>query len=352
MRLTNRSAYLVLLLICLYGCDKTSKNQLLVFKETRQATIEICSTPLSLNTYKDLWVVDSLYLVVGFDKQSEKYLHVFDRKSGQYINSFVDRGRSGNEIMSVSETWLSGDKLYIWDGVQKSLFACDLTGIDKQGILSLSECLINSPDDYKYPHVLFNGSHAIMLGNASFLENAPINNYPRLSVENYETGELSSLNTYPVEDRFKTWWMYTQPAFATREDFTKFVVLSNAYYGCILEIYDVTSGIIHCERTLTLVPPAFEGKANGVIPDQELCLGAIDAVCTDNYIIVAYDGETKVSDKETAPSFNKILWFDWEGNPVRRVNIDKSIVCLSTSNEDLYALVRKADGDVEIAKII
>ena len=343
------SALLLLLAVCLQGCGGHGKESELVFKDVRQCRLETCSEPFFCDTYKDLWVLDDCFVVVGYSRASEKYIHVFDKQTGAYKSSFVARGRSGDEVLSVTDTYLAGDELYIWDAMQKALISCDLG--DAMNAVALPLTRYDGLAGPAYTHILSNGRRAVMVANASFIENAPINDKPRLLSVDLLSGDEASYDGYPINDRFKTWWMYMQPVISTNRSMQKIALLSNCYYGCVMELFEASADTIRCTHTQTLSPPDFEGKANGATPGDALCYGAIDAVCTDDYVIVAFDGETRVTDKDAASSFNKVLWFDWSGKPVRKLVIDRSVTCLCMDKQDLYALVRTEDGDAVIVRI-
>lgn len=339
----------LLLLVCLQGCDGHAKDGDLVFKEVRQGQVELCSSPFFYDTIKDLYVLNDCFVVVGFSRANERFIHVFDKNTGKYKDSFVDRGRSGDELLSVTDTYLSENDLNIWDAEQKMLSLCNITDVAKTVYLPLSKH--EAPVKAFYPYILTNGERAVLIGNASFIENAPINDKPRLLFVDMVSGKQESYNDYPLTDRFKTWWMYMQPVLAADSNMKRLAILSNCYYGCIMELFDLSAISIRCTHTRVLVPPSFEGTANGVTPGEDLRYGAINAVCTDEYVIVAYDGETRVAEKGADPFFNKILWFDWTGPPVRKLVIDKSVKYLCIDKQDLYALAGNDEGDV-IVRII
>ena len=43
--------------------------------------------------------------------------------------------------------------------------------------------------------------------------------------------------------------------------------------------------------------------------------------------------------------------FDWTGEPVRKLVIDKSVKCLCAENGALYALVDTDEGDARIVRV-
>ena len=339
---------LFLLAICLQGCGGRVKDGQVDFKEVRQGHLEICSEPFFYDTYKDLWVLDEVFVVVGYARHSEKFVHVFNRATGAYEKSFLEKGRSADEVLSVGETWLSGQILYLWDYVGRTLYSCDLSDIAHTDGIHLDRVEMN---DNSYTHVLCNGKSTVQLTNASFIENPPMNAKPRILKGDIGSKNALALNGYPMADRFKTWWMYMQPTMAIDPDFHKLALLSSCYYGCVMELFSMSADKIECVSTLTLVPPAFEGAANAATPDADLRYGAVDAIGTDEFVILAFDGNTSVSDKEAEPSFNNLLWFDWTGKPVRKLVIDKSVVCLCAENGTLYALVDTYEGDARIVRV-
>jgi hypothetical protein len=122
----------------------------------------------------------------------------------------------------------------------------------------------------------------------------------------------------------------------------------------ILEIYDFsdTGNIKTVKRYVGDLPPAQlrEGRPFLAI-NNKLCTNSITS--DNKYIYALYIGQTgEEREKSKGSPCNKILVYDWDGNPVKMLKVDKEIRHISANEKQqtLYCLGR-GDAEYEVYAI-
>jgi hypothetical protein len=94
--------------------------------------------------------------------------------------------------------------------------------------------------------------------------------------------------------------------------------------------------------------PQQEGVFNRVIPDLKSPLGYIDITTTSNYVYALYTENLFVGEdgKGNSRSSNTVLVFDWEGNPVKQLKLNKDayFIAANTKNKRIYAAVKNEES--------
>lgn len=110
-----------------------------------------------------------------------------------------------------------------------------------------------------------------------------------------------------------------------------------SYLGDIFEIYDF-SEINNCKliKREIAIPPMFKEKK---IKDKKVLafspktkLGVSSLTSNDQYIYVLYNShyiKDEIEKKDNAYLSNKILVYDWDGNPIKLLKLNKAVSCIS-----------------------
>lgn len=112
-------------------------------------------------------------------------------------------------------------------------------------------------------------------------------------------------------------------------------------FGDVFEIYDY-SKIDNIKNVCSLVLSVPNAGANGALSPEDR-FGVTYAASDENFIYALYVGKTlkeSLADRSKALFSNKVLVFDWDGNPCKILNLDRDICSISYSKMDkkLYGL--------------
>ena len=114
------------------------------------------------------------------------------------------------------------------------------------------------------------------------------------------------------------------------------VVLAYRYFDAI-EIYNMkkqTSVVIHGPEGFDVI---YEPVTNGMIRKEKTRFGFVNGTVTNKYIYMSYSG-LLCCDKNSYYG-NCVYIYDWEGNPVRKLVLDRYIegLVVSEENNTMYA---------------
>jgi hypothetical protein len=173
-----------------------------------------------------------------------------------------------------------------------------------------------------------NGRYAIL--NAEGKVEKEFGNYPA-----FLTGEKDRPNQAKA--------MFHQVRFETNMNINKVVCISSH----ILEIVDFSKSVVVVE-SIKLGSYDYKFTTGDVISSNktsDTSRGAIAVTSTDNFIYLIFN-DSKLNDSKLK---NDIWVFDWNGEPVKKLNVDKNIILITAVNDNLiYALT---DGEYGIVKL-
>lgn len=344
--------FLLLLLLLLPGCQRKpeGKYSLPQPREVREGSVTRLTEEIHLNTYEALWVDADYYILTGYDRQTDCFVHLYDRTSGLPVAHLVGKGRGPDELISVTSSWYADGILYLYSGTGNRSCFLDLGRWKQEKRYFLEELL---PENENFGDILLGDLHyGVALWNRSFLDNT-LRSHERIRLLDRHSGELRTYDEYPLDDRYKTWRMYNQPVVSVSPGFRKMVLTSSCNSGCIMEVFDLMPSI-QLRKCAYFIEPSFKTDGNSFEPESDLRVGIISCSSDSQGFVVALDGETSVKasfDGEASTWFNKLIWFDWEGNPLKQVTVDFNLLRLALSDGKVYAFGRNRDQDYFIVKI-
>lgn len=310
-------------------------------------------TQIFNNTYPfsspdNIVLTDSLLIVQDHINQEYAY-HVFSRNTGDFLHSFGRKGRGPGELITPGDIATIDAKnrlLVAWDANRKklvryrlsecpgdtTLFYDESTVVSKAGY-NISEIMVNNDDYYAIGYI-----HPLRFGK---LEADSIrllySDYPQLteddeanrSVWNYDVLVRMS----PQGDR----------------------IVASTYVGTALEILSVRQNALHSQRIRVATPPTFR-IVDGVKPKwvgliDETVLGFIDIQVSDRFIYTILSNRQIT--EEGCDGSESVWIFDWEANPVGKMNLDRNIetFCVDELNGIIYAAsIHPSSGEYELVK--
>lgn len=82
--------------------------------------------------------------------------------------------------------------------------------------------------------------------------------------------------------------------------------------------------------------------------DAENRMGYWDIDVTEEYIYTLYSGRERTDPNQSTG--NKVFVFDWEGNPIKQLNLDVEVsrIAVDQNNETLYAVANDDNNEALI----
>lgn len=292
--------------------------------------------------------IDTLIISSGKTDVNDNVFHLFSKASGKYLKSFGAVGQGPAEItLPVSGFSIDRkrNKIYCYDTRQHKFVEYSLSKKN-------DEIIIQSHDD-TFPPEIKNASGALVfsLGENNFLTayNRSIDtSYRFIKTNLYDT--ISTYNQYPKlnepEEFIRVEYSYFSyfGKMAVKPDGKKFVHATRS--GCILEIFDCSEDIkpLQIKRFFepSYKPPKRKDTRYPFVQKGENSINGISNLyCTDKYIYATY------SDSRGENDYNQIAVFDWNGNPVKLLVFNDSIISYVVENNDEkgYALVLNSNED-------
>jgi len=338
-KLHKKGVYISALTLLLVCCQVQKKNILELFKIEKKLQHE--KIEMKHNDYLfHAWCMYKTgnYLVIN-DDNGKTYMSIFDLKEQRYINHFIKKGAGPNEMFSPPQsiTPLTNNQLSYFDAQARIIYQANYSKPDSIKITKIKNFtntqtlflgLIPMAYDYYVGIGLIeSGRYAVIDKNG---KNVSINfDYPK--------DEMKQGNNFQKALAY-------QGGLIPNSDKTKF------FFYCISsEILEIMQ--LQKNGTLTKIRdihfdyatyrPEGDGKntiAATIMKESKAAF--ISATATSNYIYLLYSGRTIGVDINLAFKSNTILVFDWEGNPIKRYNLDIDITTFTVSEDDktIYAI--------------
>ena len=349
---------LILLLSCslFFSCGQGKQNEeysLPRFKQEFTREFEILGSELDLGLVSSIKTYKDYLILLGQNRWTKQYLQIIDKKTGEIIHSSAAFGRGPGEVLMPKWLSLIGQECYLYDPSSDVAQVYDLEQI-LQGEVGYSRT-IRELDIPPFTVACFYGPGGrVVFRNETFIQREGSQPMPRIILDLDEA--QYTYDGYPVPDRVRSYWMYTQPHLTISPDFSKMAVVPE--YGAILERFSLSGGIslMGVDR---FIAPDFAIKDTNPSFSENFPLGITSITSTNDKIIVGMVGEDlsglgirEVSELKS-PLFPYLAVFDWNGRPLVRVRNSMNIECLGYDEEDgmVYAVLRDSDNTRYLGKM-
>jgi hypothetical protein len=286
----------------------------------------------------DMWAYDTL---IGFIHHAfpDYFMHVFNIKTGEFLYPLCKRGEGPEEFPAITGTnqFVHENQLYLWMRKEFGKDECVLINMEKSGNVVKQKIDLRVEDRFRFSFVfvlndsLFianNPGEEQYLGAGSFIP-------PAYHLYNYHTKE--KIKSYKLYNEFvSVWGKFFQDAWymqcyasidRIKPDKSKLAM------GMMLmdqiNIFDLTTGEI-------------KGYKNKNSPEFDYLKGDpgkfkryYKLLCVDDrYIYGLY--------------FNNVInVFDWDGNFIKKIILDKSILALALDPVNKYLYINTIGEDDE-----
>jgi len=316
----------MLFVILSLGCNNSNSDRTRYFRESADKTIDIRDQVVSVKTdilfrFGDFLIVDTLLVYTDFASVNPEVIHIFNKRSFEYITSTGISGRGPGEITGVGCGYLDLDGKVLWvddHGNQvKWKFPID-------SILSNSNFLPSTKIEMNNEFFMTDGgfiSDSVVLGVAV----VPLSNSSMemtMAKENLYSGEIEKFGyVYPgAKDRYDT------------------------YFNFCLSLRD--SLYVHCYKYVDLMTIC-DLNGNLIVNVEGSSFNKRDKTVNyfigvdiyKNYIIASYIGDRYVildgGNEPQIISPSKFLVFDMDGNYLKTLKVGSqfSSFCVDEDND-------------------
>jgi len=338
LKLYNLFGLAICFILCACSATKLTTTDFTKFPATTTYTeTKLLDTGLPMPQLMTIYK-DSLLLVVNNMNRNPHHVRVYDIASKKAVNNLLPASQQKGGTLSFMSFGISDSLVWIFDVAKNGFITGNintlLTGDGR--LASYSEYRIK-PQIFYYDAQLLNRNEALLSGN-------------------YDTDEKLIYINFSDSTRNKTLLSYHNDAAIGSSRFNKmsyesFMLLRPDKQKLILagrytdqfELLDLVNGAYKKVRGPVGFAPQlspFEDNTGNTVatPDNETLYGFLKGHATKQFFYLLFSGDPVKSARRFYG--NKILVFDWDGNPVKQIRLKRDIVNFTVSSDDkmLYTL--------------
>ncbi len=274
-------------------------------------------------------LLDSTLIIFNVQPGANNFLNNFSLSSGIISNGYLGKGRGPGEAIGPRAIGVNGNSLWLQDITLKKTFTIDKGKIvDTISSVSFHEYPI---EDHYYMIDFKDSLHFYGVGN--------INSEYKIQEIDLTSGKVikqfGKIKKIPDGMSLLLFKSIYQSLIFTKPTGDK-LVLPYRYLDAI-EIFNTETGsglaILGPERYNVKYIP----QPNGISRTDETRFAFVNGTVTNEYIYLAYSGRTRRD--SNSYDGNCIYVYDWDGNPIRKLILNKCIqgLAVSKDNKTLYA---------------
>lgn len=295
-----------------------------------------------LNEYKEgipktLLLVDSTLIIFNFTKNIKSFLYNYDLKKNKFSRGYLNKGRGPGEAYGGCCTGITNNKLWVYDVTLKKIFLIDksialndkcedkffssypLEGRFYQIALTDSftfwGCgMFNTP--YKIQKKDFLGEELEEFGEFEYIP-------PKMPIDALKDAFHSFFHIKPSGDKIAISYLYTDVVeiYDRIEPYTNIAVQGPS-------VVDLNFNVARMESE----------NYNYMEKNKDIRKTFLAGATTNEYIYLAYSGLSYAEGNDM--NYCKVVFiYDWEGNPVKKLNLDRRImgIAVSKDNKTMYS---------------
>jgi hypothetical protein len=290
----------------------------------------------------DVLCLDSVIMVYD-EKSNINLFHLVSLNHPEEVLSFGRKGQGVNEFIMPFDIQVIGkNRIGVFDMMQKTLYGIDLSTVDKQNddySILAKDTLFGT---IKMFPTLYNSF--VKLG---FYEDCMLRlNYDEKQQEKlYGEYPYKDMDEKKIENRIRA--MAYQGSICLNPYGDKFVFAVNRadiiyFYKVLPEEIILTK---HYELSYPQYLPHADDKSRSASMAANNNRTFISVTTSNDYVYALYSGKSMQESGTKSLEGNVIYVFDWEGNPIKKYNLNCPITHISVNNENsvLYAFSNMPD---------
>jgi hypothetical protein len=328
------------------SCQEEKKALTDYFSQEQEYSVKVMDTyPVdSIGLPQDILSTGD-YVILA-EPMFDKVISLYDMMTHKFVR-FLTRGQGPDELTYIYQIGIYNDSsFFVRDGQKLFVYSFD-------GDFS------HPSQKFKLPENTGMSSYydqSICIYNQQLGKRFAL--YDAKNQSHHEFGETITLENCPPEELASR----LQLSF-TGNSKVKKIACTSIFYD-IFEIYDYsdTSNIKTVKQYVGDLPPILLRDVM-TIPSPDNKISVVSITSGDKYIYALYNGTTIKKMEEMAKSspsgeeaidniYNKILVYDWDGNPVKIIKVDKKLkyISFNEKQQTLYCLGR-GDAEYEVYAI-
>lgn len=332
------SSFLIILnlVACNNNSDKVILHENILSFSTFPEEINVTFKELfeyELGNPKVIQLVDSTLIIFNYSKAIESFFYNYDLKSNKLSKGYLNKGRSPNESIGGTCTGIIKNNLWVYDVTLKKIFMIDKTfalnddfksfnsypvkeNFYQVALIDSNRYLVCGKNDskYKIQEIDFSGKLLNEFGRFQYIpEDMPL--------DALKDAYHSFFYLKPSGDKIALSYLYTDvlEIYNTKEPTDNIAVQGPS-------MVDLNFKVAKRETY------NYMEKNNDI--KKTFLAGAV----TDEYIYLAYSG-LSYAEKDEMDYCKFVFVYDWEGNPVKKLNLDRRIsgLAVSKDNKTIYS---------------
>jgi hypothetical protein len=278
-----------------------------------------------------LFLKDSLLILYNSKGKNNYFFYNYFLNKDSLSKGYLSSGRGVGESLGAMSSGLNNNILWTHDLVLKKILVADITKSSNTSNIVFKE----------YP---LEDKFYMMesIGNLNFLGVGKIDSpfkiqkiYLQSGKVNKEFGEFKHVPTDKPFESYKT----AYDCFIFKKPSGDKVVLIYRFSD-IIEIFDLkknTSFAIQGPDSFNVdFIPISIGSISVMGRTEKTKFSFVNGYTTDDYIYTLYSG--KLANSLNSDYSNYILVYDWNGNPIKKIVLDKNALsfCISNDNKEIY----------------
>lgn len=315
----KKAIYILLLFLLCTSCINQSPNSIIdLFKDKVEYVEEESSIntdeirkPYLMHSYKDILILGNIHY--------DNFISFIDNKRGNLLGEYACRGTGPNEFIHLGNISVTDNKVCLWDTGNSSISSAMVE--DDNSLSEFQHTKIQSDT------TLLAAFQVIPINNNKFIA-AGIVKQNRFALLGEKGEVVKTFGQYPIgydpqNTDSENGFIYQGELIFNEK---KGVLVSACGMGELLSFYKITEKEeVVLIKEYALEHPIYQktGEENQPISFKfDNKMGFIDMKMCQKYCICLYSGEKRTDPYEYGG--NKILLFDWEGNPIKMYSLKKT----------------------------
>ncbi len=319
-----------------FGCSKREKD--LKFDLEKNINLVPIAYPDLLGTSMQLIKKDSLLMINDF--VGDSLIHLFDLQKKILVKKLIPVGNGPGELISPLEIHLSGNRLWVFCRQSYTMYSIPGDSLVNGNKNMTNNFKLSSEVNHLYPL-----TDSIFISSGFFQK--------RYVLFNYLGEKINEFEEYPSYwDKEKSYSsqvraMFHQTSFEKHPQKALFVACSSH----TLEIYDYSERVENPKLLKQLLLGKYnysfinDGTIFSVNGGDDVERGVVHVACSSKHIYMVYD----LNCKNNNNSGVQIQVIDWNGNPVKIINSEKNISCLTIDEKEQRGYVIYENPNDELA---